>query len=117
MGQRTFSCGHGGTDGTWSASVTDYPFPCRECLDRRIGEKINFVRYGTPPRSGHSYNYRDQHSEGGVSVYEMKDGEIDYTGWYFGMIDRPMYKGIGIIVGWGSDREPLVRIMEIKKAK
>ena|SRR5687767_15718689 len=90
---------------------------CAECRAGRIGEVIQFVRHGQPPASGDSRNHRDGFAEGGVSVYELKDGQPQYTGWHFGIAERPAYAGKGRIVGWGSDGEPLVEILSIRLAK
>lgn len=88
------------------------PGLCLECRTARIGEVIDFVRYGSIPESGSSCNHRDRTSEGGVSVYEVRDGHPVYVGWYFGIIEREVViRGRGRIVGWGSDGEPLVEIL------
>jgi len=82
----------------------------------RLGEVIRFARHGAPPAGGCSRNHREQTGEAGVSVYEIVDGDTQYTGWWYGIAERPLYLGTGRIVGWGSDGEPLVEILTIKKA-
>jgi hypothetical protein len=90
---------------------------CDECKNKRIGEVIEFARYGKPHSSGCSWNHRDKISEPGISVYEIVKGRIEHVGWYFGFEEsRPLYTGKGRIVGWGSDGEPLVEIISIQKA-
>jgi hypothetical protein len=37
--------------------------------------------------------------------------EEDKVGWYFGFTDRPRHEGIGRVVGYGPDGEPLVRVL------
>jgi hypothetical protein len=109
-------CGHETLRDPWG---TDEPEPlsglCWECCKARIGEMIEFVRYGEPP-SSQSFNYRDGTYEEGVSVYELVEGKPHYVGWYFNITDRPEYKGTGKIVGWGSDGEPVVQIHTISPA-
>jgi len=112
-----FTCGHESSEPGWGNDIHQYPFVCSECRNARIGEKIEFVRHGTPPSSGYSVNHRDGTTEDGVSVYEVKNGTIDYVGWYFDISDRPMFRGFGIIVGFGSDHEPVVKILSIKKSR
>jgi hypothetical protein len=88
---------------------------CQACRTARIGEEIEFIRYGDIPER--SYNYRDSTTEDGISVYEVVDGQPQYVGWHFGISDREVQiRGRGVIVGWGSDGEPLVKIVKtIKK--
>ena len=82
----------------------------------RIGQEIKFVRFGTAPADGCSFNHRDQQGEEGMSCYEIKDGKPEYCGWYFGFLERPAYVGLGRIVSFGSDGEPLVEIITIRRA-
>jgi hypothetical protein len=90
---------------------------CFECRKARVGQIIEFVRYGKPPASGVSWNHRDRTAEEGVSVYEVVNGQPQHVGWHFGITDRPAYAGKGEIVGWGSDGEPLVKVQSIRRAK
>lgn len=111
-------CGHqGGTYDAWNTGE-DRPAHglCLACRAARIGEEICFARFGAPPKSGRSRNYREGTPEEGVSCYEMIGGGIQWIGWYFGMAERPLFMGQGIIVGWGSDGEPLVRVRTIRRA-
>lgn len=111
-------CGHTSLYEPWKTGP-DVPISglCHACLEARIGEVIEFARHGKPPGSGTSRNYRDRTAEDGISVYEVIDGDIQYCGWYFEIANRPLYRGTGRIVGWGSDGEPLVQIITIKRAK
>lgn len=88
---------------------------CHECRKERIGASIEFVRFGSVPAEGRSRNHRDGTDEAGVSVYEIKDGAIEFVGFHFDFVDRPAYRGTGVIVGWGSDGEPLVRPVDVRK--
>ncbi len=88
-------------------------FLCAQCQQSRIGEIIDFIRYGEPPLV--SQNHREGAMEAGVSVYELINGEPVLIGWYFDFLDRPKFKGRGKIVGWGSDGEPLVKIITVWK--
>ena len=81
----------------------------------KVGDVIAFVRHGKPPESGISTNNRDEIPEKGVSVYLLHEGKPEYVGWYFGMWERPAYSGIGQIVDWGSDGEPVVEIQSIRR--
>jgi hypothetical protein len=111
-------CGHTSLCEPWKTGP-DLPLSglCSVCLQARIGEVITFARHGTPPVSSASRNHRDQTAEEGVSVYEVVNGEIQYCGWYFAIANRPLYRGTGRIVGWGSDGEPLVQILTIAPAQ
>jgi hypothetical protein len=110
-------CGHTSLYHPWRTEA-DVPQadPCQACREARIGETIRFARHGAPPVSQRSRNHRDGTDEEGVSVYEIVGQDIHYTGWYFGIAERPLYLGEGEIVGWGSDGEPLVRMHTIHKA-
>ena|SRR5436190_22806324 len=112
-----YTCGHKGLAGLSGHREIPCEALCAACRDARIGEVIAFARHGNPPGSGTSRNHREQTGEVGVSVYEVKGGEIQYCGWYFEIAARPLFLGTGRIVGWGSDGEPLVKILRITKAK
>jgi len=111
------TCGHTSLRDPWGIGEEALDMACQSCLNARIGERIAFARYGKPPSSGVSRNARDNTTEAGVSVYEIVEGSIRTVGWSFGITDRPLYVGRGVIVGWGSDGEPLVRIECIRKAR
>lgn len=74
-----------------------YPMPA-------IGETRTFFRAGTLPKSGKSFNYRDQTNEIGVSVYATP-----FPDSLAGMTGRDWYSGTGTVVGFGSDGEPLIK--------
>jgi len=101
------------------ASDEALPGQCFECSKKRIGEAIRFLRFGKPPSSGKSFDYRDKRAERGVSVYELgPDGKPILQGWHFGITERPAYLGKGRIVGFGSDGEPVVKILgKLKRTK
>ena len=53
-----------------------------------------------------------------MSVYMLDGKEVVYVGWYFGIVQRPAYRGTGRIVGWGSDGEPVVEVIgECRRAR
>jgi DNA-binding transcriptional regulator YiaG len=105
-------CGHTHRDGTTGpAREASVDSLCRECRAARVGETITFLRFGSIPGSGVSTNHRDRTAEEGVSVYEIVRGKVDLVGWYFDFLSRPAFRGRGVIVGWGSDGEPLVRVL------
>ena len=88
---------------------------CLDCRASRVGEIINFTRFGKPPRHA-SINHRDRTAEAGISVYENDpDGQPIFEGWHFEISKRQEYQGCGKIIGWGSDGEPLVQIIRIRK--
>lgn len=76
---------------------------------RSVGDTIEFVRYGRPVAN--SKNHRDGTIEDGMSVYMLDGIEVVYVGFCFGIVERPAYRGRGVIVGWGSDGEPLVTVV------
>jgi len=106
-----FDCGHTDIGRPWGSGSVQVSGPCPACRAARIGEEIEFARFGEAPARSH--NYRDGTSEDGVSVYEVVDGEPQLVGWYFEIVTRKEYRGRGVIVGWGSDGEPLVRIQKM----
>lgn len=111
-------CGHESLRDAWGRGGNErLSGLCRECKAARIGEVIQFVRHGQPPASGASTNHRDRTAEEGVSVYEIVNGAPQYVGWHFGISKRSAYTGKGRIVGWGSDGEPLVEVLSIRRAK
>lgn len=110
----TMDCGHQTLRDAWGNQPAEtLAGLCKDCKAARIGDQIDFIRFGAAPVV--SFNHRDGVAEEGVSVYEIKNGKADLVGWYFGFTNRPAYRGKGVIVGWGSDGEPLVKIMKIKK--
>ena len=112
------SCGHHELRSTCgTGEVTPLDSPCHACRSARVGEEIEFIRFGSIPAAGRSKNHRDGFSEDGVSVYEVKGGKADLVGWHFDFLVRPAFTGTGRIVGWGSDGEPLVEVVKSRKAK
>lgn len=111
-------CGHETLKDMWSSGdAITLSGLCLACSTARIGETINFLRYGKPPLSGVSRNHADGIAEEGLSVYELVAGGPIYVGFYYGFMSRPAYIGKGRIVGWGSDGEPLVKVSMIRRAK
>jgi hypothetical protein len=111
-----YDCGHRDIRDPWGTGPDETMCGlCDECRKARVGQEIEFVRYGRPVTR--SRNHRDGQIEEGTSVYELVDGKPRYTGWYFGIVQRPAYSGRAIIVGWGSDGEPLVRILSVRRSK
>ncbi len=110
----TRDCGHQSLKDAWKNGPSE-PLPgiCEDCKNSRLGETIEFVRYGRPPVV--SRNHRDGYFEEGVSVYELVNGDPLLVGWYYDFLVRDEYRGQGRIVGWGSDGEPLVKIIKIRK--
>ena len=109
-------CGHYEARSPWG-DATPAPLSglCRACRAARIGETIEFLRFGAIPVSGRSSNHRDETTEEGVSVYEIRDGRPLLVGWHFGFHGRAAYRGTGLIVGWGSDEEPLIRVISCRR--
>lgn len=112
-----YRCGHTGMQSPWGTGSKPHPDICQDCRVARIGEVITFIRHGAPPKSGHSKNHQDSSLEQGVSVYEIVNGQPQYTGWWYQIADRPAYEGTGRIVGWGADGEPVVQIETIRKQR
>lgn len=112
-----YSCGHVLTKDPWRGGLdVEEADVCHQCRLSRVGETVRFARFGEPPVSGRSRNYRDSLTEAGVSVYEIVNGAIQYKGWYFDFLTRPLYTGTGTITGFGSDGEPVVKILTCRKA-
>lgn len=85
-----------------------------------------FIRFGRPPRSGRSRNWRDGSLEDGVSCYagwKMSDGSVilDWRGIDVGSAlciarsPRPAYVLTGPVVGYGSDGEPVIAVTSAKR--
>lgn len=92
----------------------------------RIGEVITFIRYGTPPISGKSkwwhtlgIGLKSYPELKGVSVFETceKGAIIPIPELYINcdLLERQKFKGKGEIVGWGTDKEPLIKVLEIEE--
>ena len=80
--------------------VYDLQTLCWDCKQKLIGKVVTVYRYGTPIEK--SWNYADNREEEGMSCYFPEDRpRPEFT-------DRPLYVGTGIIIGYGSDDEPLV---------
>lgn len=111
-----YECGCEDVGKPFGSGTRPVPGLCPHCRKARIGEEIDFVRFGAIPATC-SLNHRDGTAEEGISVYEVVNGEPKLVGWYFDIISRgTKLSGRGVIVGWGSDGEPLVRIINITRA-
>ena len=82
---------------------------CWDCKQSFIGTRQSVIRYGNVPKSGVSFNYRDNESEIGVSCYLPK------------MRPRPEFthgrnklEFTAIVIGYGGDDEPLIDAKTIK---
>lgn len=111
-------CGHFQTRDPWGkGQAVPLKGNCDDCNHARIGQEIAFIRFGVVPKEGKSKNFRDGYLENGVSVYELgEDGQPVLHGWHYEITKRQPYYGRGVIVGFGSDGEPLVKIKSIRKA-
>lgn len=78
-----------------------------------------YIRFGAPPKSGHSQNHRDDTLEAGVSCFDAEiapDGSfrllltpvLEVS--YLAIADRPAYRLYGELIGTGADGEPLLRV-------
>lgn len=90
-----------------------------------------YVRFGAMPKDGKSYNYRDNISEDGVSVFKAVLSEDKTQVWinihsqhalgtYLTVCDRQLYRVYGNVIGEGSDGEPCIKVtraIKIKDAK
>lgn len=81
---------------------------CYDCRLALVGTRIDFIRYGDVPESGLSYNYTDNRSESGVSVYGIDPDTGDADQFSFIDISRPTIRGSAICIGYGSDDEPII---------
>lgn len=76
--------------------------------------EVRYVRFGELPKSGRSFNSRDNAQENGVSVHRLVklDGKwhLDEAGAGFNTLtdSRPVYEVSGREIGVGADGEPLL---------
>lgn len=114
--------------------ITAYKQMVREATEHPPWEDEQLhLRYMLPPGKGVSYNHQTEKREGGVSVYRAQydgDGAADTVGGYIVEIpgddeelleqfleacyysQKPCYLLRGPIVGTGSDREPVMGVVE-----
>lgn len=85
-----------------------------------------YIRFGEMPKSGKSWNFRDNRPEAGISVFEAdfaKDGSYRpilndvLAVSYLTVKDRQAYRVYGDVVGMGADGEPLIKISKAVKVK
>ena len=87
---------------------------------RRENGEEGYIRFGDVPKSGKSYNYRDNFFEKGVSAYHavfFPDGSYEVLQHnpfeLFGAhsySNRPAYRLYGEEIGTGSDGEPVLKV-------
>jgi hypothetical protein len=84
-------------------------YPCFDCQQKMIGTRQTVVRYGGCPQSGYSKNYRDNVNEIGISCYlTTMRPRPEFT-------SRKKHIFSAIIIGWGSDDEPIIDAKTIIK--
>lgn len=89
--------------------------------EAKLSGKEIYVRFGGLPAGGISYNYRDSVSEMGVSCYRaVLKGDKVYIdcpdpGFIMFNSDRPLREITGVLVGTGSDGEPLLGDAKLKR--
>ena len=87
-----------------------------------------YVRFGAMPKDGRSYNYRDDITEDGVSVFKAVLSEDKTQVWinihsqhalgtYLTVCDRQLYRVYGNVIGEGSDGEPCIKVTRAIKIK
>ena len=87
-----------------------------------------YVRFGAMPKDGKSYNYRDNITEDGVSVFRAVLSEDKSQVWinihsqhalgtYLTVCDRQLYRVYGNVIGEGSDGEPCIKVTRAIKIK
>lgn len=94
----------------------------QEVRNRRKSGEEGYIRFGEVPKSGKSYNHRDNFFEKGVSAYHavfFPDGsyEVLYHNPFemFGAhsySNRPAYRLYGEEIGTGSDGEPVLKVIK-----
>ncbi len=106
----TYGCGHKreGMDRIGENKEYNVSYPCYDCQQMMIGTRQIVIRYGDLPQNGKSYNYRDNKNEIGVSCYlpSMRPRPE------FSCREKHEYSAI--IIGWGSDDEPIIDAETIK---
>lgn len=70
-----------------------------------IGKKVYAKRLGKAPINGISYNYRDNIAEQGVSMMSISGCPDNGASI---IDDRKKYYYIGVVIGFGSDDEPVM---------
>ncbi len=82
---------------------------CWECKQSFIGTRQIVIRFGDMPKSGMSYNYRDNCNESGVSCY------------FKNMRPRPEFTNgrnkiicTAIVIDYGGDDEPIIDMKTVK---
>ena len=105
MGTHTYICGHTrnrpGVDMTWKHR-------CYTCRSAEIGTRIQFVRYGAIPASGHSINWAQNTAEEGVAVYRLLGNGVHEPTLRAEFASRIPITGTAVMVGTGSDDEPII---------
>ena len=76
-------------------------------IDLRSAPIVRGWRYGAAPASGLSYNYANDNWERGLSLAALEGGQVTPSAELF-FSERKKYWYTGILVGTGSDAEPLI---------
>ncbi|HNX81688.1 MAG TPA: hypothetical protein PKL77_06035 [Candidatus Omnitrophota bacterium] len=82
-----------------------------------------FIRFGKPPETGKSINFRDNQPEDGVSVFRAEFAGEEYRmklnpileASYLTVMNRPAYRVYGEVIGSGSDGEPIMKVTKSVK--
>jgi len=90
----------------------------KQANDKFANAERGYIRFGDCPKSGRSYNHRDNIWEAGVSVFEAEFAGKDYRVLvdsvlqvsYLMVADRPAYRIYGKVVGTGADGEPVLKV-------
>lgn len=81
-----------------------------------IGEQIKFIRYGKPTQNSTDWSKGEQLK--GMSVYSLDEKGAAHQTVRSEFADRKdVYVGIGKVVGYGTDGEPLVSDYTVRKAR
>ena len=81
---------------------------CYDCKQSFIGTRQTVIRYGNVPKSGLSYNYRDNCNENGISCYlQNMRPRPEFT------IGRNKIVFTAIVIGYGGDDETLINLKTI----
>ena len=102
-----YACGH---KSEWGTEGYVSKRPCYSCRAAKIGQRIKIVRFGTPVAQ--SRNWAENRLEKGMSCYEIG---VDVIRSEFAE-RADVYIGTGVLVGFGSDDEPLVAEAKVRRA-
>ena len=110
-------CGHESDKCNYSFSKTvKFNTLCWDCLKAFNGKEVDFIRFGSAPEDGFSYNYSEGKNEVGVSAYLVQNDKVVQRIRSEFVSIRPMFIGRGIVTGFGGDGEICVKVLKIKKS-